>query len=225
MADIPENHAESAVATTVDHPPLPSPANKRQKDTASPRDFQKDKKSYRTVRRSQSLPGLQRRISQRLQQAFGTPGTTIVIRSELRSRPSVKTLTMESNGVNSMQLSSSPSTIHSGSGSPRNRFASTPPTSEPVTPNSVSYPEGVNLLDLERQPHPNEGRLLTPIPEADALPPCSILTVETAAAARSFFEIYFNSVLNEMSPREVRMWNLKRWLGELQLPIETQHQA
>lgn len=214
MADIPENRTASAATTAVDHSPSPSS-----------REFQKDQKSYHTIHRSQSLPGLQRRISQRLQQAFGTPGTTIVIRSELRSRPSVKTFTMESNRINSMHLSSSPSTVYSGSGSPRNRFASTPPSSEPVTPGSISYPEGVSLLDLERRLHPTEGRLLTPIPEADALPSSSILTVEAAAAARSFFEIYFNSVLNEMSPREVRMWNLKRWLGELQLPLETQHQA
>lgn len=214
MADIPENHTANAGASTV-------PTDDQETDAGLPG----DKRFRRTVRRSQSLPGLQHRISQRLQQAFGTPYTTVVIRSELRSRPSLKTFTMESNGMNSTQLSSSPSTMHSGSGSPRHRLASTPPTSEPISPRSVSYPEATNLLDLDRQLRSSEGRLLTPIPEGDALPACSILTVETAAAARAFFEIHFNSVLNEASPREVRRWNLQRSLGELQLPMETQHQA
>jgi len=51
------------------------------------------------------------------------------------------------------------------------------------------------------------------------------LTVESAAATRAFFEIHFNSVLNEVSPREVRRWNFHRSLGESQLSIESQHQA
>ncbi|KEF54394.1 AGC/NDR/NDR protein kinase [Exophiala aquamarina CBS 119918] len=214
MADIPENHTSNAVTST-------DPTNDRKIEAG----FPNDKPFHRTLRRSQSLPGLQQRISQRLQQAFGTPNTTVVIRSELRSRPSLKTFTRELNRVNSMQLSSSPSTLHSGSGSPRHRFVSTPPTSEPVSTSSISCPEATTLLDLDRQPHSSEYRLLTPIPEADTLPACSILTVENAAAARSFFEIHFNSVLNETTPREVRRWNLHRSLGELQLPLETQHQA
>lgn len=218
MADIPENHVASSQNPSLRSALTTDPTGIRHKDStaASQPLSETGRQSHRKVHRSQSLPGLQRRISQRLQQAFGSPNTTVVIRSELRSRPSVKTFTMESSGINSLQLSSSPSTVHSGSGSPRNRYTSTPPTSEPVTPNSFSQGRPQSL---------GEVRLLTPIPEGDPLRPCSIKTVEAASAARAFFEIYFNSILNEMTPREVRRWNLRRWIGELQLPIDTQQQA
>lgn len=210
MADIPENGVAGSLDTVVRTAPTADQTNANQRihDTA--------RRSHRKISRSQSLPGLQRRISQRLQQAFGDPNTTVVVRSELRSRPSLRTFTMKSGGTNPVQLSSSPSTMRSGSGSSRNPYTSTPPTSEPVTPTS---------FDLGRQPNLGDGRLLTPIPESEAMPPCSIKTVETAAAAQTFFEVCYNSILNDMSPREVRRWNLRRFFGELQLSVEIQDRA
>lgn len=176
----------------------------------------------RNLRRSQSAPGLQRRITQKFQQAFGNP--TVVRRSELRSRPSAQTLALDAAEAISTQQSSTPSTLNSRSASPTTRKTSTPLTSEPVTPKSMGRPGSMNSFDIDRQTYFAEARL-TPIPESSALPPLSIKTVESAAAAKVFFEMHFNSLLNDTAPRAVRRRVLELKLREHHLSPNGQYRA
>ncbi|EXJ93195.1 AGC/NDR/NDR protein kinase [Capronia epimyces CBS 606.96] len=176
----------------------------------------------RNLRRSHSAPGLQRRITQKFQQAFGNP--TVVRRSELRSRPSIQTLAFEAAEATSTQPSSNPSTLNSSSSSPIARKTSTPLTSEPVTPKSMGRPGSMNSFDIDRQIYFAEARL-TPIPESSTLPPISIKTVESAAAAKVFFEMHFNSLLGGDAPRAVRRRMLELNLREHHLSPNSQYRA
>lgn len=182
------------------------------------------KVGQRRLRRSQSLPGLQRRITQKFQQAFGNP--TVVRRSELRSRPSLQTFAMEATESTSAQLSSTPSTINSGSGTPNKRATSTPLTSMPVTPrSSLARREYMNSFDIDHQTYFAETRLLTPIPETAALPSLTIQTVEAAAAAKVFFEMHFNSLMNVTPGRALRQQELEMRIREHHLPASSQYRA
>ncbi|KAL2421594.1 Serine/threonine-protein kinase cbk1 [Exophiala dermatitidis] len=182
------------------------------------------KPAQRSLRRSQSAPGLQRRITQKFQQAFGNP--TVVRRSELRSRPSAQTLAHEAAlaEVNLTQQSSTPSTVNSGSTSPGARLTSTPMTSEPVTPKSIAHRGSMNSFDFDRQTYFAEARL-TPIPETAIMPPLTIRTVESAAAAKVFFEMHFNSLFNGDAPRAVRRRELELKLRQHHLSPNSQYRA
>ncbi|KAG9774141.1 hypothetical protein KCU88_g5585, partial [Aureobasidium melanogenum] len=182
------------------------------------------KPAQRSLRRSQSAPGLQRRITQKFQQAFGNP--TVVRRSELRSRPSAQTLAHEAAlaEVNLTQQSSTPSTVNSGSTSPGARLTSTPMTSEPVTPKSIAHRGSMNSFDFDRQTYFAEARL-TPIPETATMPPLTIRTVESAAAAKVFFETHFNSLFNGNAPRAVRRRELELKLRQHHLSPNSQYRA
>jgi hypothetical protein len=177
-------------------------------------------------KRSQSAPGLQRRVSQRFRQAFGNGNCTVVKRPNVRSRPSVQTLAMESAAATSMQLSPTPSTINSGNsfwGTHTN--ASTPLTSDPSTPRSVVHHDSMDSFDIERRMIMTESRLLTPIPETSSLPVLTIKTVEAAATAKMYLELQFNSLLNDQPIRKLRQRDLDKLLRERHLPPESQDRA
>ncbi|OAL25008.1 hypothetical protein AYO20_10542 [Fonsecaea nubica] len=168
--------------------------------------------------RSQSAPGLQRRISQKFQQAFGNGNSTIVKRSGLRSRPSVQTLLRESAAASSTPCSSTPPTLISGTSSSINGTLSTPQTSEPLTPSSTVRRGCLDLVEVDQQKFMVEGRLLSPIPESINFPFLTIRTVEAAATTKIFFELHFNSLFQGTPPRASRRKELEKRMRKLQLP-------
>ena len=185
----------------------------------------------RDLKRSHSSPGIQHRISQKL---FGTP--TIVRRSELRSRPSIYSLPAKGDQSSWMttQLSSTPSTYNSDSGSTRNgvhtAMKSTPPTSDTTpSPRSVTHNEGIAIADQDRglwfTHNFSTHARLTPIPEGAIMPTQSIVTIEATATAKIFFETHFNSLLNRPDPRQSRRWQLEHRLRELQLPAPVEYRT
>lgn len=186
--------------------------------------------SARQLRLSQSNPGLHLRLSQRLNQAFASPGTTK--RSELKSRPSLQALHSAQNGTNGVTFSSSPSTYASGStSSPQDVQQSTPATSDGATisPASVVHYDGRSVTENDRAVHfaqdTNTQSRLTPIPEGAVLPGLSILTVEATATAKIFLETYFNACSQSSSARESRRYDLERRLHELGMSPSAHNRA
>lgn len=225
MPDAPETTHGGAVNGTVKSMSFTSGANQTidNDDNSLSEWVDISPSSGQELRRSQSVPGFQRLFTKKLQRAFRNP--TVIRRSDLRSRPSFLTFAIEAAEVASLQPSSTPSPVNSGSGSPRARIPSTPMTSAPVTPRSIANPDGVNSFDVDRQTYFVVPRLLTPIPEGAAVPRLSIKTVESAATAKVFFEMHFNSLLNGVPSREVRQRELKTKLEEHHLPASTQSRA
>ncbi|KAK4946589.1 hypothetical protein LTR10_014441 [Elasticomyces elasticus] len=220
--EAPGEHMQSEALSTVRSAPLtPEPV---EHDTLMPIEWPGFSKDFRrTIRRSQSLPGLQQRISQKFHQAFGKP--TVVRRSELRSRPSLQTFANDATEPTSAPLSSAPSTVNSGTGTPYNRATSTPLTSMSVTPTSLARRDNMNSFDIDNQTYFAESRLLTPIPETAALPTLTIKTVEAAAAAKVFFEMHFNILLNDIPARALRRRELEIRILEHHLPMGSQYRA
>lgn len=171
-----------------------------------------------------STPTLATKIQHRLQQTFGNH-PTVVVRSGLRTRPSVQTLPNDSPEQILSQDSSSPSTYNSGSGSsPKEVLKSTPATSEgtPQTPSSVIRYEGLSVIDHDQAlvfdhdlTHPST---LSSIPESVARPLVTVKTIEATASAKVFFETHFNAVLNHHCPRDTRSGALVSLMRELCVP-------
>lgn len=163
-----------------------------------------------------AAPGLKRRFSNKVYEVFTQP--TVVHRSELRARPSIQAVreTFE--------------TVSTGDsvGSPLGQ-ASTPPTSNETTPTSWSSVLRHDSLSPLDTPNtlvvPEELGRLSPISEATITNQPSILTAEATANAKIFLETHFNTVLNGMSPRAARFWELEQKLDALNLPPETQSRA
>ncbi|KAJ9605278.1 deoxycytidyl transferase [Cladophialophora chaetospira] len=181
--------------------------------------------TFDDTKRSQSAPGLQRRVSQKFRQAFGNGNSTVVKRANKRSRPSVQTLAMESAAATSTGFSSTPSTLASGSFWSTNANSSTPLTSDPSTPRSVFRRGSMDSFDIERQGSIAEARLLTPIPESTSLPTFTIKTVESAATAKMHLELHFNALFNGVTARELRRLDLDKRMREHHLPPESQTRA
>lgn len=160
-------------------------------------------------KRSQSAPGLQRRLSQKFQWTLGNGNSTVVKRGSRRSRPSVQTLAQESAAATSAQLSSTPSTFNSGSFWGTHTNTSTPLTSAQMTPQSVVRRGSMDSFDIERHTFKMESRLLAPIPEFNSLPTLTIMTVEAAATAKMYLELHFNSIFTRDSTRNFRRRELE----------------
>lgn len=134
---------------------------------------------------SHSIGSLRRKISQRFLQAFSPPSPTIVVKPELRARPSVQTLAIDRSSTASGTLS-----LHSSSGTTQLN-GSTPPTSEGTMSGS---PGSVLRHDLEMHaPHEQLlviseqsewPRKLSTVHEVDGQQIATIRTVEATAAAK-----------------------------------------
>ena len=188
------------------------------------------RKSLQNLRRSQSATGLHHRITQKLHQAFGSP--TVIHKAELRSRPSVHTLQLESNERALTYTSSSPYTYNSSSGSsPYGANKSTPATSDGLTatPGSVRHYEGVAIAGKDQTLNFNldSSRLqqLDPIPEGQVLQGLSIATVEATATAKMFFETHFNKILGRASTQSTRYDDFEARLLHLNLPHNLEDKA
>ena len=189
------------------------------------------------LRQSRSMPGLAHQISHKLSSTFGNP--TIVHRPNLRSRPSLQSM----NDVPplstspTVQEAASPTTTdpssfnHSWSVSPSDR--STPKTSldsnvaslrsgkakdRSDKPPNQSYPSTIIEKDYPEKP-------LTPIQESPFLVQPTIVTVETTANAKIFFETHFNTILSgQASSRSIRRQELEMKLQAETLSVEQRHQ-
>jgi tRNA A-37 threonylcarbamoyl transferase component Bud32 len=184
----------------------------------------------RLLKRSQSSPGLQTRISQKF---FGAQ--TVIHRADLRSRPSIYSLPSQplQTSWNTEQLSSTPSTYNSDSGSTPPKVltahSSTPPTSDfSPSPRSVTHHGGVSGIHTSGYWHSHDYSNqcgLPVIPEGSVVPNITIVTVEATATAKVFFETYFNSLLHDSDSRQRRRFELEQRLRECQSTVTLEYRA
>ncbi|KAI9846863.1 MAG: hypothetical protein M1837_003475 [Sclerophora amabilis] len=183
------------------------------------------------IRHTKSTPGLSHRLSHKISSAFVQP--TVVHRPNMRSRPSLQTLQLGPKSANRQSCDekapqdlSEPSSGTTGDHSMSAGAYSTPRTSIFSTSTERS------VTDLKALPRPpllrakslsilqgkvGEHLIEQPTGRSDKVEP-SIKTVETAAAAKIFFETHFNNLLfAPTSPRSLRRRELELWLGALPL--------
>ena len=183
------------------------------------------------LRKSLSTPGLARQLSHKIHSTFGNP--TVVHRPSLRSRPSIHSLyDKPTRSISSVDLEPSPqdstapsSSIASGSISPGSRS-----TGKTVDSNVGPIRCSKTRDRSERQSHLGknlvvESRLLekplTPIEEMPTEVTPTVITVETTANAKIFFETHFNSILSDqLSPRSLRRHDLELRLQAGRLSAE-----
>lgn len=174
-------------------------------------------------RRTRSIPGISHQLAQKLSTTFGNP--TVVHRIGQRARPTIQslyeTLASDIHGVQNgnTQSSTDPSSYGNSSGafmggrstgktSLSSNVASlhTPKTkdrSERLERLAAAGSLAVNLGETRETP-------LTPIEEKPEIVVPTIVTVESAANAKIFFETYFNALLSsEKTPRSYRRHELE----------------
>ncbi|MCJ1281772.1 hypothetical protein MMC26_001095 [Xylographa opegraphella] len=185
------------------------------------------------LRHSRSMPGLAHQLSHKISSTFGNP--TVVHRPNLKGRPSLNSLheapaVMVATVVNKEdQLGDvSPSSQnYSGSVSPDGRstaktslesnFASILSMSREIPASTT----GVVLQDVIDRDSPE--KTLTPIQEIPTVKP-TIVTVETTANAKIFFETHFNSILSgQATPRDLRRHELEVKLLSNKISSEERH--
>lgn len=188
-------------------------------------------RSQHSRRHSSSLPSLTHRLSHKLSSTFGHP--TVVHRTSLRSRPSVRSVREGPNPeyldhASSPQNVSAASNYTSGSGSSPPRV-STNPTSDSLSPSP--------LRSIARQPpftdsfrtltfsHNISAPRLTPISETPNVVVPSIVTVEATATAKIFFETHFQHILTSHRPRSQRRKDLENALQSCNWSHAKRHKA
>ena len=189
------------------------------------------------LRQSRSMPGLAHQLSHKISSTFGNP--TIVHRPNLRTRPSLQSMPeipTFSNSSGALEVPS-PSTTdplslhHSWSGTPSSR--STPKTS---LESNVASLQSSKTKDRSDKPPIQNGpttiverelpeKPLTPIQESPLMIHPTIMTVETTANAKIFFETHFNSILSgQATPRSLRRHELENRLHSQSLSAEQRHE-
>ena len=191
------------------------------------------RKDIAGLRHSRSTPGFAHQLSHKLSNTFGHP--TVVHRPNLRTRASLNSV--PKNPVTapnpadrelSPQDNTNPSSYNeSGSISPRGW--STGKTS--LESNGVSLRSGKSKDRMERpvvcvdnitvSEDKIQEKHLTPIQEAPVVITPTVITVETTANAKIFFETHFNSILaGHASPRSQRRYELEVRLSNEHLSAE-----
>lgn len=173
------------------------------------------------LRQSKSMPGLAHHLSHKLSSTFGNP--TVVHRPTQRSRPSILSLRETSSPNTSLThevshiVYTSPSSLNSRSVSLDGR--STPKTS---LESNIAYLRTAKTKDAPEKAgsqiggdHSVAGQVvpetpLTSIQETPVVVNPTIVTVETTANAKIFFETHFNSILSgQATPRSLRRHELE----------------
>ncbi|MCJ1395048.1 hypothetical protein MMC18_007929 [Xylographa bjoerkii] len=189
------------------------------------------------LRHSRSMPGLAHQLSHRISSTFGNP--TVVHRPNLKGRPSLNSLREAPPIVVSTAIKEEvqpgdtrPSSYnYSGSVSPDGR--STAKTSlESNIASVLSKPkersDKIPASATEVILHPVMDRdslekTLTPIQEIPTVKP-TIVTVETTANAKIFFETHFNSILSgQATPRDLRRHELEVKLLSNKISADERH--
>lgn len=185
----------------------------------------------RSRRHSSSVPGLTHRLSHKFSSTFGHP--TVVHRTSLRSRPSVRSIReglepLQLDDSTSRQDISAASTYNSGSGSSPAQV-STNPTSDGIstspirsTARQLPFTENPRLLTFSRDLSASR---LTPISETPNVVVPSILTVEATATAKIFFETHFGHLLSSHRPRSQRRKDLETALETCNWSYVKRHRA
>jgi serine/threonine protein kinase len=171
--------------------------------------------SQHSRRHSSGVPGLTHRLSHKLSSTFGHP--TVVHRTSLRSRPSVRSIRealepLRLDDPTSPQDVSAASTYNSGSGSSP-VHVSTNPTSDglsasPIrsTARNLPFTDCSRMLTFSRDPSLSR---LSPIRETPNIVVPSIVTVEATATAKIYFETHFMQTLLSHRPRSQRRRDLE----------------
>lgn len=184
------------------------------------------------LRHSRSMPGLAHQLSHKLSSTFGNP--TIVHRPSMKSRPSLNSIRDAPRAV------TSPATNHDGTQADIDASIYSGSVS-PVSPSTAKTSLESNIASFlikpkERSKTPAEVTVskmverdvpekpLTPIQEAPVTVNPTIVTVETTANAKIFFETHFNSILSgQATPRSLRRHELEVKLCSDTLSADDRH--
>lgn len=188
------------------------------------------------LKQSKSNSTFAHQLSHKLSSTFGNP--TIVHRPNLRTRPALLSMREDPPIVPEIQsnqelspASTAPSSFnYSGSVS-----AGDPSTGKTSLESNVTSLHSVITLDPKDKSNDSavvaiateiiREKPLTPIQEAPLIITPTIVTVETTANAKIFFETYFNSLLaGHASPRSLRRNDLEIRLASQSLPEEQRQQ-
>ncbi|KAL8721774.1 MAG: hypothetical protein Q9225_001623 [Loekoesia sp. 1 TL-2023] len=188
------------------------------------------------LRRTRSIPSIAHQLSHKLSNTFGNP--TVVHRVHNRARPSIQSLhEMTASDMHSNQkidtLSSTEPSSHSSSSGAFFGGRSTAKTSLSShvaslhTPRNKDRSDRFDKLMTQGPLKVNQGEAressLDPIEEKPEVVVPTIVTVETAANAKIFFETYFNTLLStQKSPRSYRQTELE---ARLQMEAFTAEQC
>lgn len=190
------------------------------------------RKHHAGLRKSLSTPGLAHQLSHKLSTTFGNP--TIVHRPNMRTRPSIHSihdapsiLGTTSDQEHSIGGNTEPSSFYnSDSMSPTGpSTGKTSLESNTVPLRSGKSKEQSGKTSVERKSTKGEEIIpekpLTPIEEVPHVALPTIVTVETTANAKIFFETRFNSILSgHISPRSLRRRELELRLQAEQMSAE-----
>ena len=180
------------------------------------------------LRQSRSNAGFAHQLSHKLSATFGNP--TIVHRPNLRTRPSLLSLhedTPQDPGAQSDQESSP----HASTAPSSYNYSGSVSAGDPST-GKTSLESNFASLRCAKAPDGNENpsetanvataeiivreKPLTPIQEAPLVITPTVVTVETTANAKIFFETHFSSLLaGHASPRSIRR-------NDLEIRLESQ---
>ena len=187
---------------------------------------------------SWSSPTLSQQLTTKLSNAL-INNDTVVHRPKLSSRPTVEinhfkqpsTATPPKTPMS--ETPSLPSSVLSPGGSFSPFSQSTAPTSLVSSggPRSAETIHRAHIIDtspsLSREPtaeHPPSRFLVFPRQDAPRLCEPSIATLETAAAAKIFFESHFNQLLStRVTPRSMRRRQMEHKLFTMAIPNEQRH--
>ena len=198
------------------------------------------------VRRS--TPGLSRQLTTKLSNTL-FHNETVIHRPKLSSRPSIRSTYFEDSPP-SQQGGSSPEAQMSDVPSLPSQTKSAPGSSNPLfsistAPTSLFSSGAPISAEAAHRGHNDSGNvhangsamydssaeqmtsrwLVFPRQDAPRLCQPSVLTIESVAAAKVFFESHFNQLLRTKStPRSVRRRNLERKLFTMALPNEERQQ-
>ena len=175
------------------------------------------------LRHTRSTSGLAHRLSHKISYTFSNP--TVVHRPNLRVRPSLAAIhTSPSLPIldQNLQVDTDPSSTNSGSGSPEETSTEkTSPESTLASTGSTMHRDvmkrgftRLNRTTIHEQAVPGLQfpTELPRVPLPVVVKP-TMLTVETAASTKIFFETHFNSVLSGQStPRSLRRQELEAFL-------------
>ena len=193
-------------------------------------------KEVRGLRQSKSNSSFAHQLSHKLSSTFGNP--TIVHRPNLRTRPALLSIHEDPSpvaGIQSYQELSPGSTAPSSFNYSGSVSAGDPSTGKTSLESNVTSLRSVIALDLNDKPSDSKivtaakeivrEKPLTPIQEAPLLITPTIVTVETTANAKVFFETHFNSLLaGHASPRSLRRNDLELRLASQPMSEEQRQQ-
>ena len=206
------------LATDVLHPLAPLRSVQRLATDSSPQ-----QKTHVDLRRNSCNPSTSHQLAHKFSDTFATP--TIVHRPGVQSRPSIQSLLDQpafdcQDTENPAVLSSTNPSSHANSSGAFIWSRSTGKTSlssnkaslhGPKNKDKSDRPENHGTVGL-RHGEVREGSL-TPIEESPQVVSPTIITVESAANAKIFFEMYFDALLSaQQCPRSVRRHELENRL-------------